>query len=73
MYRSPSSALWLLRAAPYVFRNYLQQECYLRGRADIDCSRCGFSPYAEVSLAAATACAPSRRSCASSCEPVHRK
>lgn len=28
-----------------------QQGCYLRGRADIDCSRCGFSPHTEVSLA----------------------
>ncbi|NPV55114.1 MAG: DUF3463 domain-containing protein [Anaerolineae bacterium] len=29
----------------------MQQGCYLRGRADIDCSRCGFSPHTEVSLA----------------------
>lgn len=29
----------------------LQQGCYLKGRADIDCSRCGFSPHTEVSLA----------------------
>lgn len=29
----------------------LQQGCYLRGRADIDCSRCGFSPHTEISLA----------------------
>lgn len=29
----------------------LQQGCYLRGRADIDCARCGFSPHTEVSLA----------------------
>ncbi len=27
------------------------QGCYLRGRADIDCSRCGFSPHTEISLA----------------------
>ena len=29
----------------------LQQGCYLRGRSDIDCSRCGFSPHTEISLA----------------------
>lgn len=29
----------------------LSQGCYLRGRADIDCARCGFSPYTEISLA----------------------
>lgn len=29
----------------------LQQGCYLKGRADIDCSRCGFSPHTEISLA----------------------
>ncbi len=29
----------------------LQQGCYLKDRADIDCSRCGFSPHTEVSLA----------------------
>jgi Fe-coproporphyrin III synthase len=29
----------------------LQQGCYLKGRADIDCARCGFSPHTEVSLA----------------------
>lgn len=29
----------------------LQQGCYIKGRADIDCSRCGFSPHTEVSLA----------------------
>jgi len=28
-----------------------QQGCYLKGRADIDCSRCGFSPHTEISLA----------------------
>jgi Fe-coproporphyrin III synthase len=29
----------------------LAQGCYLKGRADIDCSRCGFSPHTEASLA----------------------
>ncbi len=29
----------------------ISQGCYLRGRADIDCSRCGFSPHTEISLA----------------------
>lgn len=29
----------------------LQQGCYLKGRADIDCTRCGFSPHTEISLA----------------------
>lgn len=29
----------------------LQQGCYLKGRSDIDCSRCGFSPHTEISLA----------------------
>ena len=29
----------------------LQQGCYLKGRADIDCASCGFSPHTEVSLA----------------------
>lgn len=29
----------------------MQQGCYLKGRADIDCSLCGFSPHTEVSLA----------------------
>jgi hypothetical protein len=29
----------------------LHQGCYLKGRADIDCSRCGFSPHTEISLA----------------------
>ena len=29
----------------------LLQGCYLKGRADIDCSRCGFSPHTEISLA----------------------
>lgn len=29
----------------------IQQGCYLKGRADIDCSRCGFSPHTEISLA----------------------
>ena len=29
----------------------LSQGCYLRGRDDIDCRRCGFSPHAEASLA----------------------
>lgn len=31
----------------------LQQGCYLKGRADIDCAKCGFSPHTEVSLACA--------------------
>lgn len=29
----------------------MQQGCYLKGRADIDCARCGFSPHTEISLA----------------------
>ncbi|GAP16121.1 hypothetical protein LARV_03917 [Longilinea arvoryzae] len=29
----------------------ISQGCYLKGRADIDCSRCGFSPHTEISLA----------------------
>lgn len=29
----------------------MQQGCYLKGRSDIDCARCGFSPHTEVSLA----------------------
>jgi len=29
----------------------LQQGCYLKGRSDIDCARCGFSPHTEISLA----------------------
>jgi MoaA/NifB/PqqE/SkfB family radical SAM enzyme len=29
----------------------VQQGCYLKGRADIDCSKCGFSPHTEISLA----------------------
>jgi Fe-coproporphyrin III synthase len=29
----------------------LQQGCYLKGRGDIDCARCGFSPHTEISLA----------------------
>lgn len=29
----------------------MQQGCYLKGRADIDCSKCGFSPHTEISLA----------------------
>ncbi|HEY9076031.1 MAG TPA: radical SAM protein [Anaerolineaceae bacterium] len=29
----------------------LYQGCYLKGRGDIDCSRCGFSPHTEISLA----------------------
>jgi Fe-coproporphyrin III synthase len=29
----------------------ITQGCYLRGRDDIDCSRCGFSPHTEASLA----------------------
>ena len=29
----------------------ISQGCYLKGRDDIDCSLCGFSPYTEISLA----------------------
>ena len=29
----------------------LFQGCYLQGRSEIDCSKCGFSPYTEISLA----------------------
>jgi Fe-coproporphyrin III synthase len=29
----------------------ISQGCYLKTRADIDCTRCGFSPYTEISLA----------------------
>lgn len=29
----------------------IQQGCYLKGRGDIDCSKCGFSPHTEISLA----------------------
>lgn len=29
----------------------IQQGCYLKGRTDIDCSCCGFSPHTEISLA----------------------
>ena len=29
----------------------LNHGCYLKGRADIDCDRCGFSPHTEISLA----------------------
>jgi len=29
----------------------LHQGCYLKGRAGIDCARCGFSPHTEISLA----------------------
>ena len=29
----------------------IKQGCYLKGRADIDCGRCGFSPHTEISLA----------------------
>ena len=29
----------------------LSQGCYLKNRADIDCSKCGFSPHTEISLA----------------------
>lgn len=29
----------------------LQQGCYLKGRAEADCARCGFTPHAEISLA----------------------
>ncbi len=30
-----------------------RQGCYLKGRDDIDCARCGFSPHTEISLACA--------------------
>ncbi len=29
----------------------INQGCYLKNRADIDCERCGFSPHTEISLA----------------------
>lgn len=29
----------------------LHHGCYLKGRTDIDCARCGFSPHTEISLA----------------------
>jgi MoaA/NifB/PqqE/SkfB family radical SAM enzyme len=29
----------------------ITQGCYLRGRDDIDCARCGFAPHTEISLA----------------------
>lgn len=29
----------------------VRQGCYLRGRGDIDCARCGFTPHTEISLA----------------------
>lgn len=29
----------------------LNHGCYLKGRTDIDCARCGFSPHTEISLA----------------------
>jgi MoaA/NifB/PqqE/SkfB family radical SAM enzyme len=29
----------------------ISQGCYLKNRADIDCRKCGFSPYTEISLA----------------------
>jgi MoaA/NifB/PqqE/SkfB family radical SAM enzyme len=29
----------------------INQGCYLKNRADIDCSKCGFSPHTEISLA----------------------
>jgi MoaA/NifB/PqqE/SkfB family radical SAM enzyme len=31
--------------------NSITQGCYLKGREDIDCARCGFSPHTEISLA----------------------
>jgi len=56
-----NSALRALRRNTWVCRDELidnanpdgslQQGCYLKGRADIDCSRCGFSPHTEISLA----------------------
>ena len=29
----------------------ITQGCYLKDRSDIDCSKCGFSPHTEISLA----------------------
>jgi hypothetical protein len=29
----------------------ISQGCYLQGRAEIDCLKCGFTPYTEISLA----------------------
>jgi MoaA/NifB/PqqE/SkfB family radical SAM enzyme len=29
----------------------VRQGCYLKGRGDIDCTRCGFTPHTEISLA----------------------
>lgn len=29
----------------------IQQGCYLEGRTTVDCTKCGFSPYSEISLA----------------------
>jgi MoaA/NifB/PqqE/SkfB family radical SAM enzyme len=29
----------------------ISQGCYVKGRADIDCSKCGFTPHTEISMA----------------------
>lgn len=54
-------ALRALKANTWTCRDWLMDNanpdgslnhgCYLKGRADIDCSRCGFSPHTEISLA----------------------
>lgn len=54
-------ALRALKANTWTCRDWLMDNanpdgtlnhgCYLKGRADIDCARCGFSPHTEVSLA----------------------
>jgi hypothetical protein len=31
--------------------NTITQGCYLKGRADQNCAKCGFSPHTEISLA----------------------
>lgn len=56
-----NAALRALKANTWTCRDWLidnadpdgrlQQGCYLKGRADIDCGRCGFSPHTEISLA----------------------
>lgn len=55
------SALRALKANTWTCRDWLVDNadpdgslhhgCYLKGRADIDCARCGFSPHTEISLA----------------------
>jgi len=56
-----TSALRALKANSWTCRDWLMdnadpdgtlnQGCYLKGRADIDCTSCGFSPHTEISLA----------------------